>query len=78
MNKVIKKQRLQDDFKITEFIDDMAGAYQWADVVICRAGALTVSELAIAGKPAIFIPLPHAVDDHQTKKCEIFSGQRGS
>lgn len=60
----------QDNFKITEFIDDMAEAYQWADVVICRAGALTVSELAIAGKPAIFIPLPHAVDDHQTKNAK--------
>ncbi|MGJ8692462.1 MAG: undecaprenyldiphospho-muramoylpentapeptide beta-N-acetylglucosaminyltransferase [Thalassotalea sp.] len=57
-------------YKITEFIDDMAAAYQWADVVICRAGALTVSELAIAGKPAIFIPLPHAVDDHQTKNAK--------
>lgn len=55
--------------KLTEFIDDMAAAYQWADVVICRAGALTVSELAMAGKPAIFVPLPHAVDDHQTQNA---------
>ncbi len=55
--------------KITEFISDMAKAYQWADMVICRAGALTVSELAMAGKPAIFVPLPHAVDDHQTKNA---------
>jgi UDP-N-acetylglucosamine--N-acetylmuramyl-(pentapeptide) pyrophosphoryl-undecaprenol N-acetylglucosamine transferase len=55
--------------KVTEFIDDMAAAYQWADVVICRAGALTVSELAMAAKPAIFVPLPHAVDDHQTKNA---------
>ena len=55
--------------KVTEFIDDMASAYQWADIVICRAGALTVSELAMAGKPAIFVPLPHAVDDHQTKNA---------
>ncbi|WP_230433048.1 undecaprenyldiphospho-muramoylpentapeptide beta-N-acetylglucosaminyltransferase [Plesiomonas shigelloides] len=45
--------------KITEFIDDMAGAYQWADVVICRSGALTVSELAAAGVPAIFVPFQH-------------------
>ena len=56
--------------KVTEFIDNMAEAYNWADVVVCRAGALTVSELAMAGKPAIFIPLPHAVDDHQTKNAE--------
>jgi UDP-N-acetylglucosamine--N-acetylmuramyl-(pentapeptide) pyrophosphoryl-undecaprenol N-acetylglucosamine transferase len=47
----------------------MASAYQWADIVICRAGALTVSELAMAAKPAVFIPLPHAVDDHQTKNA---------
>jgi UDP-N-acetylglucosamine--N-acetylmuramyl-(pentapeptide) pyrophosphoryl-undecaprenol N-acetylglucosamine transferase len=58
-----------DKVKVTEFIDDMATAYQWADIVICRAGALTVSELAMAAKPAIFVPLPHAVDDHQTKNA---------
>ena len=49
-----------------EFIEDIASAYQWADMVICRAGAMTVSEVAAAGLPAIFIPLPHAIDDHQT------------
>ncbi|GLX77797.1 UDP-N-acetylglucosamine--N-acetylmuramyl-(pentapeptide) pyrophosphoryl-undecaprenol N-acetylglucosamine transferase [Thalassotalea insulae] len=59
----------EDKVKVTEFIDDMSEAYQWADVVICRAGALTVSELAMAAKPAIFVPLPHAVDDHQTKNA---------
>ena len=58
-----------EKIKVTEFIDDMAEAYQWADVVICRAGALTVSELAMAAKPAVFVPLPHAVDDHQTKNA---------
>ncbi len=52
--------------EVTPFIDDMAEAYSWADLVICRAGALTVSELAVAGVPAILVPLPHAVDDHQT------------
>ena len=55
--------------KITEFIKDMAQAYHWADIVICRAGALTVSELAMAATPAVFVPLPHAVDDHQTKNA---------
>ncbi|MFM2484813.1 undecaprenyldiphospho-muramoylpentapeptide beta-N-acetylglucosaminyltransferase [Celerinatantimonas yamalensis] len=54
---------------VEEFIDDMAQAYRWADLVICRAGALTVSEIAAAGLPAIFIPLPHAVDDHQTRNA---------
>lgn len=50
---------------VTPFIDDMAAALAWADVVLCRAGALTVSELAAAGRPALFVPYPHAVDDHQ-------------
>ena len=52
--------------EVTAFIDDMAGAYDWADLVVCRAGALTVAELAAAAKPALFVPFPHAVDDHQT------------
>ena len=47
------------------FISGIEVAYQWADLVICRAGALTVSELAVAGLPAIFIPYPHAIDNHQ-------------
>jgi UDP-N-acetylglucosamine--N-acetylmuramyl-(pentapeptide) pyrophosphoryl-undecaprenol N-acetylglucosamine transferase len=48
----------------------MAAAYAWADVVVCRAGALTVSEVAAAGVAALFIPFPHAVDDHQTRNAE--------
>ena len=58
------------EIEVTDFIDDMAQAYGQADVVVCRAGALTVSEVAVAGLPAIFIPLPHAVDDHQTKNAQ--------
>jgi len=57
--------------EVTAFVDDMAGAYAWADVVICRAGALTVSELAAAGLPAILVPYPHAVDDHQTRNAQV-------
>lgn len=53
-------------YKVTEFIENMDQAYEWADIIICRAGALTVSEVAAAGKMAVFVPLPHAVDDHQT------------
>ncbi|WP_199610713.1 undecaprenyldiphospho-muramoylpentapeptide beta-N-acetylglucosaminyltransferase [Flocculibacter collagenilyticus] len=59
-------QNINADIQVNEFIDDMSAAYQWADVVICRAGALTVSEVAAAGVAAVFVPLPHAVDDHQT------------
>jgi UDP-N-acetylglucosamine--N-acetylmuramyl-(pentapeptide) pyrophosphoryl-undecaprenol N-acetylglucosamine transferase len=51
---------------ITPFIDDMAEAYAWADVVICRAGALTIAELAAVGIASVLVPYPYAVDDHQT------------
>ena len=55
--------------RVTEFIDDMATAYNWADLVICRAGALTVSEISVAGLPALFVPFPYAVDDHQSQNA---------
>ena len=61
--------------KVSAFIDDMAEAYAWADVVICRSGALTVSEIASAGIAALFVPYPHAVDDHQTKNAEYLVAQ---
>ena len=54
------------DVELTPFIDDMALAYAWADLVVCRAGALTVAELCAVGLPALFVPYPSAVDDHQT------------
>lgn len=52
--------------RVVPFIDDMAAAYGWADLVVCRAGALTVAELAAAGVGALLVPLPHAIDDHQS------------
>jgi UDP-N-acetylglucosamine--N-acetylmuramyl-(pentapeptide) pyrophosphoryl-undecaprenol N-acetylglucosamine transferase len=55
------------------FIDDMAGAYEWADLVICRAGALTVAELAAVGVASVLVPFPHAVDDHQTLNASFLS-----
>ncbi|MCC2605388.1 undecaprenyldiphospho-muramoylpentapeptide beta-N-acetylglucosaminyltransferase [Planctobacterium marinum] len=64
-----------DNLKVTDFIDEMVAAYEWADVVICRAGALTVSEIALAGRCGIFVPLPHAVDDHQTKNAQYLVTQ---
>lgn len=57
------------------FIDDMAAAYAEADLVICRAGAMTVSEVAAAGVAALFVPFPHAVDDHQTTNAAFLSKQ---
>jgi len=55
------------------FIEDMAGAYAWADLAICRAGALTVAELACAGVASILVPFPHAVDDHQTANARFLA-----
>ncbi|WP_457675723.1 undecaprenyldiphospho-muramoylpentapeptide beta-N-acetylglucosaminyltransferase [Thiolapillus sp.] len=59
--------------RVTEFIEDMAEALAWADLVICRAGALTVSELAVVGVASVLVPYPHAVDDHQTRNAEYLA-----
>lgn len=59
--------------QVAPFIKDMAQAYGWADLVVCRAGALTVSELAAAGLPSLLIPLPHAIDDHQSRNAEYLA-----
>ena len=56
-----------------DFIDDMEAAYRWADVVIARAGALTISELASTGTASLLIPLPHAIDDHQTENARVLA-----
>lgn len=61
----VRANYLPKSAKITAFIDDMATAYAWADVVICRAGAMTVTELMHSGSASILIPLPHAIDNHQ-------------
>ena len=65
--------QLDERVEVSAFIEDMAAAYAWADVVICRAGALTVAELAIMGRPSLLIPLPHAIDDHQTANARALS-----
>lgn len=59
--------------RVDAFIDDMAAAYAWADLVVCRAGALTVSELAAAGVASILVPFPFAVDDHQTANARYLA-----
>ncbi|WP_027328664.1 undecaprenyldiphospho-muramoylpentapeptide beta-N-acetylglucosaminyltransferase [Marinimicrobium agarilyticum] len=59
------------DARVEPFIEDMAAAYAWADWVICRAGALTVSELMSVGLAALMIPYPHAIDDHQTHNAAV-------
>ncbi len=69
---------LSDKAKVVAFIDDMAAAYEWADLVICRSGALTVSELACAGKASILIPFPHAADDHQTANAQTLVDAGGA
>lgn len=64
-------QALSVSAEVVPFIHDMAAAYKWADVVLCRAGALTIAELCAAGLGAILIPFPYAVDDHQTANAEV-------
>jgi UDP-N-acetylglucosamine--N-acetylmuramyl-(pentapeptide) pyrophosphoryl-undecaprenol N-acetylglucosamine transferase len=58
---------------VREFIDDMAGAYEWADLLVCRAGAMTVAEIAATGVASVLVPFPHAVDDHQTVNARFLS-----
>lgn len=64
VNQDYARQQL-DSVDVQPFIRDMAAAYAWADLVVCRAGALTLSELTIMGRPSLMIPLPHAIDNHQ-------------
>ncbi len=66
-------KKVNVEVKVTEFIENMAEAYAWADLVICRAGALTISELANAGVAAILVPYPYAVDDHQTANAQYLT-----
>ncbi|MGM0769669.1 MAG: undecaprenyldiphospho-muramoylpentapeptide beta-N-acetylglucosaminyltransferase [Pseudomonadota bacterium] len=63
---------------VEPFIKDMAEAYNWADLVLCRSGALTVSELCVAGVGAILVPFPHAVDDHQTRNGQQMVNARAA
>lgn len=62
-----------DTSNVYPFIDNMAEAYTWADLVVCRAGATSVAELTVAGKPSILIPFPYATHDHQTQNAAVLS-----
>jgi len=66
-------EKMEVEAEITPFIEDMAEAYEWADLVICRSGALTVAELAAAGIASIMVPYPWAVDDHQTENAKYLT-----
>lgn len=66
------------DARVTPFIDNMAAAYAWADVVVCRAGAMTIAELCAAGAAAILIPFPRAADDHQTANARFLADRDGA
>lgn len=75
---VIKAYGEMANVTVCEFIDDMASAFAEHDIVICRAGALTVAEVAAAGRVAIFVPYPHAVDDHQSRNAQSLTDDGAS
>jgi UDP-N-acetylglucosamine--N-acetylmuramyl-(pentapeptide) pyrophosphoryl-undecaprenol N-acetylglucosamine transferase len=64
--------------RVTAFIDDMAAAYAWADLVVCRAGAMTIAELAAAGVASLLVPLPSAADDHQTANARFLASREAA
>ena len=76
--KSIYQQNVQAAVDCREYLHDMEKQYSWADLVICRAGASTVAEIAACRKPAIFIPLPTAADDHQRKNAESLVEKRAA
>ena len=63
------------EVELVEFIDDMAGAYEWCDLLICRGGGTTLAEVLTFGVPAIFVPSPHVTDDQQTKNTREIAEQ---
>ena len=69
---------LEHGVKVTPFIEDMAEAYAWADLVLCRAGASTVAELAALGKPAVLVPFPYATHNHQLENARTLADPGGA
>jgi len=70
---VTEKAYGSENAKVEPFITDMAAAYEWADIVLCRSGASTVTELATVGLGSVLVPYPHAVDDHQTENAKFLA-----
>ena len=68
----------QIDAQVDPFVTDMAAAYTWADVVICRAGALTIAELMAAGVASILVPYPFAADQHQMTNARFLSDKQAA
>lgn len=71
-------QKAAFDVSVSDFVDDMDDLYKNTDLIICRAGALTVAEVTCTGVPAIFVPLPTAVDDHQYKNASFVQKEGGA
>lgn len=65
-------QQVSTEVKVEEFIDDVDKAYAWADLVVCRSGAITLAEIATVGLGSVLVPYPHAVDDHQTANARSY------
>lgn len=71
-------KKISPALRVVPFIEEMEEAYLWADLVVCRAGALTIAELAVVGRPAILVPLPQAIDDHQTANARALTEVGGA
>lgn len=69
---------MDESVRVLPFIDDMAAAYSWAELIVCRAGAITVAEIADVGIASVLIPFPYAVDDHQTENARILEKAGGA
>ena len=79
LDSTLESYRVHDvEASCSEFIEDMAEAYEWADLVICRAGAMTVAEIAAAGVAAIFVPYPYAIYDHQTVNARFLTEKKAA
>lgn len=77
LKKAYKKFAFPEN-SVRAFIDDIAGVYEWADLILCRSGASTIAEICIAGVPAVFVPFPAAIHDHQTWNAKILQKTGGA